>query len=494
MSQRIGYGIDFGTTNSVAAAVSHEDGRAFAYLQGGQPHPSFVWYSGDGVTVGSEAKRNFNAFGSEAGHRFIRSVKRDLGQARDYDILGQRVPAWQIASDIFRHLLSTAAADRDAPALIREAVVTVPIHFGGAARRELRRAAREAGLEITTFVHEPFAAVVGYYRSISTDLASFENERILVFDWGGGTLDVTLARLGNGRIEELATGGIGDIAGDHFDEAIRGWALSRFRDRHSLPDTARPDRRTEDRIIQEAERRKIELSTKPSVVVGVPNVVSLDGRWYDVQETLDRTTFEALIEPDLRRALGEVDAVIAEARLTPGEVDRVLMIGGSSEIPRLRDEMHRRFGARAISVPNSQTVIAEGAAAIAYHAYVPYLVRPITLMLSNGAHLTVLDQNVLLPMDNVAEHTLFCTDNRDGVARLVVAERTHERDRRTHEAHGVLNVPVSSNLPKPYQHERVVAQFQVDEDLVLRVTGYAVAKQEAVQTEYYDLKFGLRVG
>lgn len=494
MSQRIGYGIDFGTTNSVAAAVSLDDGQAFPYLEAGRPHPSFVWYSGDGVKVGQEAKQNFNTFASEAGHRFIRSVKRDLGHAREYDVLGQRVPAWQIASQIFAHLKTAAAADRHAPADIRQAVVTIPIHFGGTARRELRRAARQAGVEITTFVHEPFAAVVGYYRSISTDLTSFENERILVFDWGGGTLDVTLARLGNGRIEELATGGIGDIAGDHFDEAIRGWALSRFRDRHGLPDTARPDRRTEDRIILESERKKIELSSKSSVTIDVPSVVSVNGQWFDIQEELDRPTFEALIEPDMLRALAEVDNVIAQARLSLGEVDRVLMIGGSSEIPRLRDEMYRRFGARAISVPNSQTVIAEGAAAIAFHGYIPYLVRPIALMLADGAALTVLDQSDLLPMDAVVEHTLFCTDNRDGVARLVVAERPHALDRGTYVPHGVLNVPVHASLPKPYQHERVVAQFQVDEDLVLRVTGYAVAKQEAVQTEYYDLKFGLRVG
>jgi molecular chaperone DnaK (HSP70) len=488
----VGFGIDFGTTNSVAASVAL-DGPAYPYLEAGSPHPSFVWYSPDGVQVGRQAKANFNAFVEQAGHRFIRSVKRDLGHGRDYDILGQRVPAWKVASQIFARLKATALADPKNPGEINEAVVTVPIHFGGAARQELRAAAREAGIEILTFVHEPFAAVVGYYRSMQTDLRDLDSERILVFDWGGGTLDVTLAKVGDGRIEELATSGIGDIAGDHFDEAIRGWAVSRFRDRHSIAETVRPDARTEDRIIAECERRKIELSSVSSTTVDVPNVINYEGRWLDVQEPIDRPTFEDLIAPDMDRAIAEVDAVIADTRLTNGEIDRVLLIGGSSGIPKLRDEMARRFGARAVSVPNSQTVIAEGAAAIAYHRYVPYLVHPIVLMLADGASMTVLDRDELLPMSESIEHTLFCTDNRDGVARLVIAERQHERDRRSVHHHGIVSVPVHDSLPKPYQHERVVAQFQIDDDLILHVTGFGIARQEVVRSQFYDLRFGLRV-
>src|SRR3954470_24287610 len=101
MAARIGYGIDFGTTNSVASAVSATDASAYPYLDTGFPHPSFVWYSADGVRVGREAKQNYNTFAENAGHRFIRSVKRELGQEKDYETLTGRVPAWRVASEIF---------------------------------------------------------------------------------------------------------------------------------------------------------------------------------------------------------------------------------------------------------------------------------------------------------------------------------------------------------------------------------------------------------
>ncbi len=490
MATRAQFGIDFGTTNSVAAVVSSADRPAVPVLDDGQPHPSIVWFRADGTVVGREAKRNFNSFAEEMGHRFVKSVKRSLGREKTFDLLGERLSAGEVASHIFSHLVEHGF---ESGYDIEQAVVTIPVDFDGRARRELRQAASEAGLYITRFVHEPFAAVVGYYRALGKDLAALPDETILVFDWGGGTLDITLTRVRDGRLEEVATGGLGAVAGDLFDEHIRRWATGRFLERHQLRAEAfHPSPRKVDLFAAESERAKISLSAGPADAVRLASLLQIEEQIYDLNVPITRADFEALLKQDLDDALSEVDRVLDEARVQPGEVDRVLLIGGSSLIPALQDEMARRFGMRATNLPNSQTVIAEGAAAIAFFGYEPYLARRVGLRLADGTLLPVFDKDTVLPQTADKEITLFVTDNRDGEARLVVEEQIRE-DHRQAAQHLVLPVPVSRQLPIPYNHERVYARFTIDEDLVLKVTGHGAAEGRQVAGEIHDLKFGLRV-
>jgi len=490
---KVGYGIDFGTTNSVVSSVASDDGEAFAYLENGQPHPSVVWYSIDhDPIVGRRARENFHQYVDAPGNRFIRSVKRMLGKGHSYELVGEPRDAWEVASEIFAHLKRTVMRATGSDDL-REAVVTIPIHFDGRARNELRRGARAAGIEITTFIHEPFAAVVGYYRSQGADLASAPPERILVFDWGGGTLDVTLVRVADGRLEELATGGIGDIAGDHFDDAIGKWAIGRFVDRVGIsPEEVRLPSRAKDVLSIESEAAKIRLSSTQQTVLLTPRVAERDGEVFDLEETLDRPTFEGLIGPDLRRALREMDGVIESARLTVAEIDRVLLIGGSSSIPLLRSEMARRFGSRVVAIQRSQTIIADGAAEVAYRGYQPYLVNSIVLRLVDRSEVTILDRQTLLPTRVDVNRTLVCTDPRDGTARLVIAERPVESGPRESVQAGILSVPVQEGLPKPFSNERIHAKFAIDDDLILRVLASGAATGEVARMDLYDLRFGLR--
>jgi molecular chaperone DnaK len=183
-----GVGIDFGTTNSVVAIASRSKPypRIKALLSEDGPHPSVVWYQG-GVEprVGRIAKTNILGFSEAPGNFFVPSIKRDLGKGKSLTIFNTTYEAKQIASHIFRHLKNDARESHGIE--FSEAVVTVPVNFDGRARRDLRSAANDAGIYIKKFVHEPFAAIVGYCFSEKADrsLEDREGQKILVFDWGG---------------------------------------------------------------------------------------------------------------------------------------------------------------------------------------------------------------------------------------------------------------------------------------------------------------------
>src|SRR4051794_10831433 len=207
-----GIGIDFGTTNSVASVCDSRTNkvRAFTDLSNNLPHPSVVWYRGDGRIVGREAKHNIRGYASTPGNAFVSSVKRRLGQNHSYSILGEKKQAWQVAADILSHLKTQGQTDYAEE--FDRAVITIPIYYDGRARSELRKAAGAAGIQVTTFVHEPFAAVVGFCQG-KGGVEDFEDSNFLVFDWGGGTLDITVTKIKNQRVYELATSGLRDIAG-----------------------------------------------------------------------------------------------------------------------------------------------------------------------------------------------------------------------------------------------------------------------------------------
>lgn len=487
----VGVGIDFGTTNSLVATMSSLDRPVRAELDGGLPHPSIVWYGPQETIVGRLAKDNFNAYAEHIGHRFVRSIKKNLGPDRSFDILGVRRSAAEVASEIFRHLKSHAERNGDID--ISEAVVTVPVGFDGNQRSEIRRAAAMAGIHITTFVHEPFAAVIGYYRTAGFDPAALPDETLLVFDWGGGTLDITLTRVRDGRLYEAGTGSLSEVAGDRFDRHIQAFARDRFLARSGLRgEVFSPAPRTKDRLAVESERAKISLSTVADETVQIPRVLEVDGRPYDLSEELTRGDFERLISQDMADAFHVVDVVLDEARVLPEEVDKVLLIGGTSLIPALQDEMKRRFGARAINVAHAQSIIAEGAAIIAYLGLQPSLARPIGVRLADGTFHTMFDRDTLVPVTSSKNVTLFVTDNRDGEARILVEDQARTYDALSTATKDLLIVPVSATLPRPYNHERVYLEMSIDENLILRTQGYGAAKAEVVQSQVHDLKFGLR--
>ena len=459
-----------------------------------RPHPSVVWYHvSEEPRVGRIAKSNILGFSEAPGNLFISSIKRSLGKGRTFSIFGSKVPAWQVASEIFRHLKHDAQQSYGTE--VSSAVVTIPVNFDGRARRDLRLAAHQAGIYIKTFVHEPFAAIVGYCYSGKSNrtFQQRDGEKILVFDWGGGTLDITIGQVEGGTVTELATSGLSDRSGDHFDDLLANFAKTGFMERNRLqPDMFVLPPGTRDRLRSECELRKIDLSAEPEAMISLDGFYQVNGAYLVLDEYLSRSTFEGLIDQDVSEAMARVDQVLESAGLRSSDIDLALLIGGTSLIPRVRKEMFDRFGVKMVQITNADSIIAEGASLVDALNLHPVLARPVCIELSDGSHYEIFRAGELAKKEICTkEVALFCTDNRDGQARLIVKEGTGPfKDRFSTKC--VLSVPVSPSLPRPYNHERVTARFVLDEDLVLKVSAVGAIKPEVADAEVFDLCFALR--
>ena len=490
-----GFGIDFGTTNSVAAVCDGRTGKVLAMtnLDDDLPHPSVVQYRGDEIIVGRRAKHLIHGYANVAGNAFVSSVKRKLGKNHSYSLLGERKAAWEVAAEIFHFLKRQARQDYKYD--LAEAVLTVPVYYDGHARSELRKAANAAGIEVKTFIHEPFAAVIGYCNAFRGGIEALDGSNVMVFDWGGGTLDITVARIKDARIYETATSGLIDIAGDHFDWRIERFARARFLDRFGLRDdivSILPQ--TQARFADESEKKKISLSSVEEEKLMVSQFFEREERSYDLEEPLTRLEFEALIKEDVEAALRQVDKALEEAALSHQEIDKVLLIGGTSRVPMLRREMSARFGARTVYLPNGDTIIAEGASIIAKNGWQPYLERPIQVRLSDGSLYTVFDHGTVLKPE-ACQKTIhfYCTDNRDGEARLVLVEPQRTGDSSSIQVKRVLSVPVNPRLSRATANERVTVRFEVDEDLEFHASAWGNIDENVASTSIHDLRFGIRV-
>lgn len=484
-----GIGIDFGTTHSVLA---YWDGKRAVPLLDEQelPHPSVVWYRAGEPVVGRRAKESYHAYVGRPGHTFVTSVKRIMGRDREVDTGVGLVPAWQVASHILSHLRRQAEG---IVGTVSECVITVPILFDGRYRADLRRAAGAAGLSVQTFVHEPFAALVGYLAKAGQLEQTLEGWRhLVVFDWGGGTLDITVVTVEDGRLFERATAALADRGGDDFDRYLRDHLQSRFWQRHRIPaDAPPPTRQSQGRLLLEAERRKIELSVRERTTASVADYYAANGRALFLEEPVDRATFQALIQRDLEAAVGQVRQALDAAGLEPPHVHQVLLVGGSSRIPAVVDALRDVFGpSRVLPVQEAATLIAEGAALVAQREWRPYLVYPISVLLADGNLYRVFEAGMPLGTSGTLprEVRFYCTDQRDGAAHLILVEERPGGKRRIL---CVLPIPVDPRI-RQYQVERVHVRFAFDQDLILHVEAYGSARGETVTAQVHDICFGLR--
>ena len=489
----VGFGIDFGTTNSVAAAFNGRELTSFVD-NNNLPHPSIVWYRGDSQPlVGRNAKDQIRDFENTPGNKFIRSIKSQIQQEEEFEIFGKTKYTWQVASEIFRFLKEDAIARYGNFPVIEEAVVTVPLYFNGRQRSAIRKAAEIAEINIKTFIHEPFAAVVGYLLADSNQWEELKQRRenILVFDWGGGTLDITLVKLDSGCLYEVSTAGANGKSGDYFDDLLMNYVIDTFRKEKGISaEGFRIEPGIESLLLHEVEFVKIDLSRKQKASIELFDFYSDNQRSYHLIQDINRSQFESLVQIHIQDAMTLVDKVLHDARLQPSQINQVLLIGGTSRIPLLIKEMHKNFGlTKVIELPNADTVIAEGAAIISYYNWQPYLVQPVDVQLADQSYYTVFDSGTILKPDTAQKEVVFfCTDNREGEGRLIV---TTNLDNREHPIKEIINVPISQVLQKIYK-ERVVADFRVDRDVILRISAKGSVEDKPVYTDIHDLCYGLR--
>ncbi|HEY7156687.1 MAG TPA: Hsp70 family protein [Gemmataceae bacterium] len=341
-------GIDLGTTNSEAALV--RDGQPVVFEEDGDPLlPSFVGLSEDGrLLVGTAAKNQWVL----APERTIKSIKRKMGQDVKVRLGEQDYRPQEISAMILKALRDRASARLGTP--IDKAVITVPAYFNDAQRQATREAGELAGLEVVRILNEPTAA------SLTYDPDQRELRRLLVYDLGGGTFDVSLVQAQEGVVEVLASHGDTQLGGDDFDELLLNLICDRFQQEHDVD--LRTNLVSRSRVLRAAEAAKRHLSYHPFARLEEEFIAEKDGQALHLNMELTRDEYETLIQPLLDRTMDCVQRALDDANLIASSIDKVVLVGGSTRTPLIGQLLEERLGQPAHQEVNPDLCVAMGAA------------------------------------------------------------------------------------------------------------------------------------
>jgi molecular chaperone DnaK len=416
-------GIDFGTTNSEVAMFSGTTGRVLADSEGARVIPSAVYLDEGGGCYVGQAARNVAALHPQ---RTILFVKRELGSDKRYYIDGQQYGPEEIASFIFSHLKEMA--EQQLKCKVTKAVVTVPANFDDTRRQATKRAAAAAGLQVVRLLNEPTAAALAY------GIKGQESRTILVFDLGGGTFDVSILQAGDGVFQVLATRGDNHLGGVDFDLRIAELLFHRFHEETGID--LKRDRLAVQKVLQEAERAKIELSSRHEVEIDIPFIAAnLQGPCH-LSSKLTREEFEELISAFVDRTLRLTRGALQDAGLRSQDVERILMVGGSTRIPAVHYAVEKLFGRPVATDISPEEVVACGAAIQAgilcreARRMVLVDVTPLGLGVETAGKkmTTLVRRNTILPTSAKAVFTTVEDFQRTACIKVLQGERYHSED------------------------------------------------------------------
>jgi len=351
-------------------------------------------------------------------------------------------------------------------------------------------------LRLRCFIHEPFAALIGHFYNSATKLQSLRGQRILVFDWGGGTLDVCIAEVNEdgSRILELAHDGIEDRAGDDFDKKLMTTIKHKFLAKSGLKiDDITIKGNAADRFWSATELAKINLSTNMSARVEVGAFIDIYGKPIDLDEEVQRSEFEQIILAEVNAAEACVDRCLKKARLTAGLVDHVLMVGGTSCIPLVGRMLEKMFGAKVIVAKEPDAAIARGAAIVAAERWEPFNVKSVAVKLADDSFFTVLPAGRVLKPSASSSFTFYCVDPRPASANLFFFEQSAIGDQQYRALDMCLGVPSNPEIRNIANLDRIVAKFSVTEDATLRCEAQSGSIGTIEECEIFDLSFGLQL-
>lgn len=352
MTQQYVLGVDLGTTMSCMAVVDRvtKRPRVLPNKEGRNVTPSVVLFKGDAVIVGERAKRSAKVYENDV----ALCAKRHMCEPEwvFIDSQGKEHRAEEISALILKKLKQDAEAALGEP--VKKAVISVPAYFQDMERNRTRHAGELAGLDVLTIINEPTAAAIAY--GLDAVMKSKAGTRILVYDLGGGTFDVTVMEIGEGTFNVLASGGERFLGGVDFDEALVKFFQEQFQESHGFDPLA--DLRVYQDFLDRAEQAKIDLSIDSEVVVGL----SAGGKSLDVEIT--RKELEDLISPFIVRTIELTEQTLAEAKVTWENIDKVLLIGGSTRIPLVQEKLRRVSGKEPEKGVNPDEAVACGAAII----------------------------------------------------------------------------------------------------------------------------------
>jgi molecular chaperone DnaK len=365
-------GIDLGTTNSCVAVMEGNEPHVIPNSEGKRTTPSIVAFLDNGERkVGDPAKRQ----AITNPHNTISSVKRFMGKKFDEVSAEKREASFAVekgANDTIRiKIKDRMYTPQEISAMVlqkmkqtaedylgtevTEAVITVPAYFNDAERQATKEAGQIAGLEVKRIINEPTAAALAYgLDKRNTD------QKIAVYDLGGGTFDISILELGEGVFEVLSTNGDVHLGGDDFDQKIINWLADEFQKDEGLD--LRKDPMALQRLKEAAEKAKIELSSSSSTEINLPYIMPVDGVPKHLVKTLSRAKFEQLCDDLFRRSMEPVKKALNDAGLSTSEIDEVILVGGSTRIPKVQEEVEKFFGKKPSRGVNPDEVVAVGAA------------------------------------------------------------------------------------------------------------------------------------
>ena len=342
-------GIDLGTTNSCVAVMEGGEPVVIANAEGNRTTPSVVAFSKTGERmVGQVAKRQ-----AVTNHdRTISSIKRHMGTDYKVDIDGKKYTPQEISAMILQKLKADAEAYLGGT--VSEAVITVPAYFNDAQRQATKDAGKIAGLEVKRIINEPTAAALAYGVDKEAE------QKIMVYDLGGGTFDVSILDIGDGVIEVLATNGNTHLGGDDFDECVMNYLVSEFKKAEGID--LSNDKVAMQRLKEAAEKAKIELSGVTSTNINLPYITADATGPKHLDVTLTRAKFNELTAHLVEATAGPVKQAMADAGLSAGDISKVLLVGGSTRIPAVQDEVKKLTGKEGFKGINPDECVAVGAA------------------------------------------------------------------------------------------------------------------------------------
>ena len=341
-------GIDLGTTNSCMAYMEDGKGIIIPNAEGNKTTPSVVAFTNDGKRlVGENAKRQAvtNPLNTVA------SIKREMGTAYRKNINGKDYSPQEISAMILQKLKIDAEAYLHEP--VTEAVITVPAYFNDAQRQATKDAGRIAGLNVKRIINEPTAAALAY------GLENSYGQKIMVFDLGGGTFDVSIIEIGNGVIEVLSTSGDNHLGGDDFNEIIAKYIVDEFRRIEGID--LSHDQVAMQRINEAGEKAKIELSTMITTIVNLPFITNTSSGPKNLEVEISRAKFNELTKGLVDWVVIPMQNALNDARLTPQELNKIILVGGSSRIPAVQDKIKEITGKEASKSLNPDECVAQGA-------------------------------------------------------------------------------------------------------------------------------------
>ncbi|MGX7145220.1 molecular chaperone DnaK [Facklamia languida] len=461
-------GIDLGTTNSAVAVLEGGEAKIIPNAEGNRTTPSVVSFKNGEIQVGEVAKRQ-----AVTNPDTVSSIKRHIGETGyKVDLAGKSYTAQEISAMILQHLKSYAEdylGDK-----VEKAVITVPAYFNDAQRQATKDAGKIAGLEVERIVNEPTAAALAY----GLDKTDAE-EKVLVFDLGGGTFDVSILELGDGVFDVLATSGDNKLGGDDFDNKIIDYLVEEFKKEHSI-DLSK-DKMALQRLKDASEKAKKDLSGVSSTQISLPFITASQDGPLHMETSLTRAKFDELTHDLVERTKGPVRQALKDAGLDKSDIDEVILVGGSTRIPAVQEAVKKETGKEPNKSVNPDEVVAMGASIQGgvisgdVKDIVLLDVTPLSLGIETmgGVFTKLIDRNTTIP---TSKSQVFSTaaDNQPAVdVHVLQGEREMAADNKTMGRFQLTDIPAA-----PRGVPQIEVTFDIDKNGIVNVSAKDLGTQK----------------